>query len=803
VIPFENGFRDMVRAFFCSLCVCVSVLYAASAGAQQPVAGAPKTEEQNSDSIERISDTHTIRIGNVEIREPNGTNIYADRAELFQDEDRAILIGNVVFSQGDSRMTAERAELNTKTGLGTFYNAWGFSTLKPPKPTVRPGAAPPPPQVAGEETSVYFFGDVVEKLAAKKYRITKGGFSTCVQPTPRWNLDATTVTLNLDHYTLLRNAVLSVKGVPMFYLPVMYYPTKKDGRATGLLIPTYGSSSLRGQSFQDAFFWAIDRSQDATLSYDFFSKTGQGVGAEYRYNFGTQANGYITTHYDDSHDATYVQDDGSTTVNPGSKSYEITGALNQTLPGHLLARANVSYFSSLANSQAYNTNIYDASRDERTVGGNLIGAWGTYTMNATFNHSEYFYDANDSALSGSWPQIQFARAERPLFDTPLYFSVSTEFAHLLRDSRSTTTDPTTNVSTTTNADSSLTRLDFFPQVRYPFKKWQWLTVNTTFAWRDTYYSRSLDPTDDITPVNVPINRQFYTATAQITGPVFSRVWDTPDNGFAEKFKHSIEPSLNIQTTSNIQNIAQIIQFDGTDSYVGGTMLTYGVINRFYAKRKIAPGQPAQAREILDVELTQTYYTNQTASQYDHQYMTTSTTLAPSNYSPIALSIRAMPSTDFNATFRAEYDEHYLKPRELSAQGTYAWTQRVQTSVGWTKTGYIQGLPGFDDCRVTPQPPCIIAPLDQSINVSANVHSRDNRVGTLYSFNYDFLQHLLLQQSFSLFYNAQCCGIQAQYQTYNYGASSFLANTLPADHRFFISFTLAGLGNFSPFNSTPH
>ena len=49
--------------------------------------------------------------------------------------------------------------------------------------------------------------------------------------------NAGTVILNIDHYTLLKQAVLKVKGVPMLYLPIMYYPTKKEDRATGFLIP--------------------------------------------------------------------------------------------------------------------------------------------------------------------------------------------------------------------------------------------------------------------------------------------------------------------------------------------------------------------------------------------------------------------------------------------------------------------------------------------------------------------------------------------------------------------------------------
>ena len=47
----------------------------------------------------------------------------------------------------------------------------------------------------------------------------------------------------------------------------------------------------------------------------------------------------------------------------------------------------------------------------------------------------------------------------------------------------------------------------------------------------------------------------------------------------------------------------------------------------------------------------------------------------------------------------------------------------------------------------------------------------------------------------LILNAQCCGIAFEYQNYHY----FVGSTIAADHRFFMSFTLAGLGNFSPFN----
>src|SRR5207248_5772734 len=153
-------------------------------------------------------------------------------------------------------------------------------------------------------------------------------------------------------------------------------------------------------------------------------------------------------------------------------------------------------------------------------------------------------------------------------------------------------------------NQDVTRLDFNPQVRFPFKKWEWFTVNSTLAWRDTQYSRSLDinpVTNATTTVDNALSRRFFTMSTQLVGPVFTRVWDTPDNGYAEKFKHSVEPFLNISRTSSIDNFNQIIQIDGTDIIVGGTtQYAYGVNNRFYAKRPLAPGLRSYAREILDV-----------------------------------------------------------------------------------------------------------------------------------------------------------------------------------------------------------
>jgi len=723
----------------------------------------------------RIGENHLQLTGGVEL-EQEDTHLFADSLEWFMDEDSAVAIGNVVFSQGNNRIAADRAEINTKTHLGTFYSARGIATVQQPRRPPSPGQFTVP-TLASPELDVYFFGEQIDKIGYKKYRITNGGFTTCVQPTPRWDLTADTVVLNVDHYTLLRQAMFKVKGVPMLYLPVLYYPTKEENRATGFLIPTYGTSTVRGQSLHNAFFWAISRSQDATIMHDWFSKTGNGFGTEYRYDRGGGSLGTLNGYVLDQHEASYTQADGSVRTLDSSRSFMLNGAASEVFANNLRARGRISYFSNILTNQTFHTNVYDATTNNRSFGGNLVGSFRTYTLNATFERNEWFNTTTSSAVTGSSPRIALNRNERPLFEgSPVYFSVGSEVAHL---------DRLTKAVDTVLDDRSLSRFDVTPQIRYPFKKWQWFTVNSTVSWRETYYSRSLDPETQKVE-DKDLNRQYFTVLAQAVGPSFTRVWDTPDSEYAEKIKHTIEPFVNVQRTSSIDNFNQIIIIDGTDTILGGTTsYGYGLNNRVYAKRKV--GQTSQAQQILSVELTQSYYTDARASQYDPRYNTSFSGAPPSKFSPIALTVRGTPTVEINATLRAEIDSRYHQLRTLSAGGSYNWNQRVQTTVGWSHKFFIPELTGFNDAAF----------LDHYLNMSTNAHTRDNRWGTVYTFNYDLLRDTLLQQRISAFYNAQCCGLAFEYQRYNFaGAASFL---VPSDRRFFLSFTLAGLGNFSPFN----
>jgi hypothetical protein len=146
------------------------------------------------------------------------------------------------------------------------------------------------------------------------------------------------------------------------------------------------------------------------------------------------------------------------------------------------------------------------------------------------------------------PRFTVSRGERPIGKSTLYFGVTGEYVTFVRKAID---------NDVTLFDQGLTRLDVLPTLRIPFTKWPFLTANTSVSWRGTYWSESLSPTS----VQIPqsISRSFIDFQSRIVGPVFNKIFNTPNNGYAEKFKHVIEPSLVIQRVTAIDQFNEIIR----------------------------------------------------------------------------------------------------------------------------------------------------------------------------------------------------------------------------------------------------
>ena len=728
-----------------------------TSAAAQALEGCGTKWEQLSSGFVRMGEQHYRRTGDVEVT-CEDMKFFADELDMYPDKNLLVARGNVVFTSGGNRIGADRMEFDTKTRTGTFYNAAGTASI---------GDRVDRSQFGSQEPDAYFYGEKIEKLGPRKYRISKGGFTTCVQPTPRWELTSGTTTLTLDEYAFLRNSVLRVKGVPLLYLPVFYYPIQEDDRATGFLIPTYGASSYRGQTISNAFFWAIGRSHDATFFHDWFSKTGQGGGGEYRYVLSPEATGNLK--------ASIVNENESEGVAAG-RSYQIYGAAVQRLPGNLRARGQVQYFSDIRTQQLYQQDVYTQSNRQRSYNLNVSGNWGTHSLMGTFDNREVFYGqfGTDVSLFRYAPRLTYTRAERPIGNSPVYFAVNGEYAAIEKR------DQTASI----NLDRSLQRFDVTPLARIPFTRWPFLTINSSIAWRQTYWTKSQEPGTGNQPiVDEGISRGYADLQATVTGPVFNRIFNTPGSGYADKFKHVIEPSVTFQRTSAIDNADEIVKLDGADYVVGNvTRIAYSLTNRLYAKRRRG-GAPGVSREILTFSITQSYYTDENAARVDQEYQSNYGTAPPSHFSPVAAVVRASPADHLNGEFRAEYDVDFGALRALNASGTWR-EDRIQVTGGWSFRQYIPTVPTQDPLR-----------RDQYLTTATTLRTESNRIGGTYSFYWDIQNNRLLEQRIVGYYNAQCCGFGVEYQTYNLGLFGTTFG-VPKDRRFNISVTLAGIGTFS-------
>ncbi|MBA3638553.1 MAG: hypothetical protein M3541_17640 [Acidobacteriota bacterium] len=687
--------------------------------------------------------------------------LFANSVEVFQTEGRLVATGDVAFISGESRISAERLDYDTKAKTGIFYNFSGTTVI-------REKAEPGP--YGTQEPNAFFWGEELHRQGPKKYRIVRGGFTACVQPTPRWDVGSGSITLNLDDYALLRNAVFRVKGVPVLYLPIFYYPMEEDDRSTGFLMPIYGSSTLRGQSISTPFFWAIGRSHDATFTYDWFSKAGQAVTGEYRYVLAPGSQGRALFNMLNEGKVTPETADETQGVRPAQRSYTLNGSLSQALGNGWRAQANANYFSSLATQQRYQQDVYQATTRQRNFDATLTGSWAEYTLSARAEQRDYFDNNDTLTRTGSLPRINVSRAERPIGGSPIYFGANGEYVNILRSTRRDDLELT---------NQGLTRMDFAPTVRFPIAPWPFLSASGSVAWRGTYWTESRDAAGR--QVQESIGRQYFDLAMQMRGPSFNRIFNTPGNGFAEKFKHSIEPTLSIQRTTAIEEFANIVQLESGDYTVGNvTRFTYGIDNILYAKKE-------SSREIVRVGVSQTYYTDENAAQYDRNYQSSySEQAAPTKFSAVRVTTRVTPSDRFQGEFRTEWDPTVHTLKNMSASGTLRGGELLQLSGSWSRRRFIPELPDYSDPnRAT-----------HTASATTTLRSRTNRVGGTYSFDYDFQRSFFLQQRIQGYYNAQCCGVVLEYQTFNFQGVQGV--TVPQDKRFNISFSLAGIGTFSNF-----
>jgi LPS-assembly protein len=203
--------------------------------------------------------------------------LFADEVSVDLDDETLVASGNVILMEGLNRLEGDRIEYNYRSNVGVIANGRG---------TLDPG--------------VSFSGVEIRREGERQYSLKEGRFTGCsvCQPesrTPDWEFRADEATIYQDEWIAARSASFWIKGVPALYAPVLALPI--GPRRTGFLIPRFGYGNRDGFAIKQPFFWAISRSQDATLTAIYRTKRGFEIDGQYRYVLGERSRGELSGRY--------------------------------------------------------------------------------------------------------------------------------------------------------------------------------------------------------------------------------------------------------------------------------------------------------------------------------------------------------------------------------------------------------------------------------------------------------------------------------------------------------------------------
>jgi LPS-assembly protein len=108
-------------------------------------------------------------------------------------------------------------------------------------------------------------------------------FTTCPAGNDDWMLKAASIDIDREaQQGTARDVRLEFLGVPLLYAPYISFPAG-DSRKSGLLFPSFGTSSSNGFEFGLPYYFNLAPSYDATLEPAWLSRRGVELGGNFRY----------------------------------------------------------------------------------------------------------------------------------------------------------------------------------------------------------------------------------------------------------------------------------------------------------------------------------------------------------------------------------------------------------------------------------------------------------------------------------------------------------------------------------------
>jgi len=249
---------------------------------------------------------HVVRPKGKGKARPSEVAVDAQSLTYERETNTLVARGGVTLTRGDTTLTADEVRYDRTNAVA---EARGHVVITDPEATVEGDFAHlnlddesgwVEAGTAELKPSNYrLTGARIDKRGGPLYAASNGVFTTCRcggLEKPSWSIAGATSDITLEGTGVVRHATFRVKDIPVLYFPYFLFPAKTD-RQSGFLFPRLANSNRRGFQYEQPFFWAINKSTDATVAVDLETAARVGVIGEYRYLLSRTARGNFTAAY--------------------------------------------------------------------------------------------------------------------------------------------------------------------------------------------------------------------------------------------------------------------------------------------------------------------------------------------------------------------------------------------------------------------------------------------------------------------------------------------------------------------------
>ena len=734
---------------------------------------------------------------------PPGVKLSAQHIGVDEKNGAIVADGEVTIEAGFGRIQADRItfrEGRLVEAEGNILLVWGTNRISGTRMTYDMGLKDDPdPEkrlargvienaVGQVDPEFYFDARQVDTIGDDRVVLHHATVTTCTQPVPYWSFKVSTAKIKLEGYAHMFNLRPTVKKMPIFYLPYLLWPVKRE-RAPGLLFPEFGATTGRGYILSLPVFVPLGPSADLTIAPQYYTIGGWAAGAKLR--FIPNRDGYAEAQ------AQYVWDQVT-----NADRYRVQLKQTQSFLNGFRMVTDVDIVSDFAYYTDFVRNLTYASSP--TILGRMTftrsGPWTSVLVQEQYRQ-QLFSNTNQTLVQTALPEIEWRGRSRRIGKSPLYFTYTSSIASLHQDSN--------------RLNVGYVRGDLFPTVSAPFSPRPWIDITPFLALRTTYWSRHQEPPANfqapVTVVKQALWRNLLATGIEFRGPKFVKIFETKPkpgkNGAepvaAKKYKHTIEPSVLYSYQQAFDRNNEIIVYDEVDAYgVNANAVTYSLASRLIAQRPRASAEregasgektlvpegesgklreapsaipaeddapppapasgekqaPLEPIEIASLQISQSYSFDSNPSTADLDGDPT-TPLSTSHFTGVALVGRYNPSRLLGFSLSGRYDALFKGVSDVSVSGNFRhpMAQGLFSVVYRPGLGYSQpgvGKPDATQVRFQGNFGPLAGRIRLGIDATYNVSPGPKEVHLPY-------------RRWRFEYYTQCCGFLAEYSASKY------------------------------------